>query len=146
MSQRYKWFALVVAGTIRHETWAKDAPEARRKFLQLRGTLPADAVIVESDGHNKLITERDICRLGPGRPAVRRRLAWQRLAVLPWWIFYCALNLHHKAYDTRTMSGWLKVRHRPIVYIIGWSFWVLVAAGVWWLVRLACVAERFSPP
>jgi hypothetical protein len=31
--RRYKWFALVVAGTIYQEIWVKDALEARRKFL-----------------------------------------------------------------------------------------------------------------
>jgi hypothetical protein len=50
---------------------------------ELQEKLPTGSAILPSDGTNKLlITEKDISTLGPGRPAIRRRVELQRLAAL----------------------------------------------------------------
>jgi hypothetical protein len=52
------------------------------------------------------------------------------IPLIPWWALYCAFDMHDKAYETRTLRGWVIVRHKPFAYVTGWLFWVAVLAGV----------------
>lgn len=47
---------------------------------------------------------------------------------------FCIFNLHDKAYDTRTLSGWLGTRQKRFVYVSGWLFWILVLVVSVWIV------------
>lgn len=63
------------------------------------------------------------------------------LAVLPWWLLGRLIGLDkvEKQYDYRTLRGYLAAPLSRKGYVIGWSCWILLLAGVgltlWRLLR-----------
>jgi len=78
--------ALELASGMRKRAKANKFSKAKRQQLMKAGMkliAGGKRRLDAADDHKKaLITEQDICRLGPGRPAVRRLVVLDRLAAL----------------------------------------------------------------
>ena len=68
---------------------------------------------------------------------------WLKIAaVIPWWVVGRLIGLDkvEKQYDYRTLRGYLAAPLSRKGYVIGWSCWILLLAGVgltlWRLFRL----------
>ena len=53
---------------------------------------------------------------------------------IPWWLLHRVLGLNDKRYATRHLRDWEYVPLSRLGYALGWSFWIIIAAMVLFLV------------
>jgi hypothetical protein len=58
----------------------------------------------------------------------------RNISLVPWWLACSALRLnqHDKGYDW-SLAGLVRNPSTRRIKVLGWLFWGLVAAGVWWV-------------